>query len=456
MQVLMKKFTPLFLVLSLFFFTACNHTRKIVSSEGTLLYSSPPKWAMQGNIYEVNIRQYTPEGTFNAFAKHLDRLKEMGVQTLWFMPINPISVKDRKGTLGSYYAVSDYTDVNPEFGTMADWNRLVGEIHHRDMKVMIDWVPNHTGADHRWLSSHPNFYVRDSAGKFISPFDWTDVKKLNYNDRELQDSMIAAMKFWVKETGIDGYRVDHVDGVRQDFWDKCIAELKEGKNLLMLAESEDPGVHMHGFDMSYAWRFFHTSVDIAAGRRPATSLDTVTMAMDTTLVGKSMQLFFTSNHDENSWNKADYGTMPGASHAPFAVLTATMYRSVPLIYSGQEEPVLRPLQFFEKDPIVFSKFQRAKLYKTLLDLRKRNEALTTTASFNKVSVGDDRYVYAFVREHEKDKVLVILNLSAKPQNISVKDESLLGNPYNVFMGMKEPLTNKQWQIEPWGYVVYEY
>lgn len=452
----MRKLVHFYIILVALSLVACNGSRRVYSAEGTLLYSSPPKWILQGNIYEVNIRQYTPEGTFNAFAKHLDRLQDMGVQTLWFMPINPISKVDRKGPLGSYYAVSDYTDVNPEFGTMADWNRLVSEIHKRDMKVMIDWVPNHTGADHRWLTQHPSFYEKDSAGKFVSPFDWTDVRKLDYSNAELQDSMIGAMKFWMKQSDIDGFRVDHVDGVRPEFWEKCISELKRKKNILMLAESESSSVFARGFDMSYPWRFFHTMVDVAAGRKPAIALDTVNAYNDTALIGKALQMFFTSNHDENSWNKADYGTMPGAAHAPFAVLANTMYRSVPLIYSGQEEPVLRPLKFFEKDPITFSKYQRAPFYKTLLNLRSRNEALSATASFTKVSVGDDRAVYAFVREKESHKVLVILNLSAKPQTIKVTDELLLGNPYNVFMGTKEPLTTNPWQIEPWGYVIYEY
>jgi alpha-amylase len=452
----MKQISTFYLLLVLVIFSACNSARRVAANEGTLLYSSPPKWILQGNIYEVNIRQYTPEGTFNAFAKHLDRLKNMGVQTLWFMPINPISKKDRKGTLGSYYAVSDYTAVNPEFGTMDDWNRLVAEIHRRDMRAIIDWVPNHTGADHRWLTSHPDFYVRDSAGKFISPYDWTDVKKLNFDNKELQDSMIAAMRFWVKRFDLDGFRVDHVDGVRPEFWERCISELKRPKNILMLAESEKPWVYTRGFDMSYPWKFFHTTKQVAAGTRFATSIDSVVNEMDTALVGKAMQMFFTSNHDENSWNKADYETMPGASHAPFAVLTATMYRGVPLVYSGQEEPVLRPLQFFEKDPITFGKYQRAPLYKTLFELRSRNEALSTTASFNKVSAGDERYVYAFVREKESKKVLVVLNLSAKPQKVTINNELLLGNATNVFTGTKEAITNKPWNMQPWGYAVYEY
>jgi len=167
-------------------------------------------------------------------------------------------------------------------------------------------------------------------------------------------------------------------------------------------------------------------------------------------------MYFTSNHDENSWNKADYGTFPGRSHAAFAVFTQTMVSSVPLIYSGQEEPILRPLEFFEKDPIVFGKFGRAKFYKTLLNLRKNNPALSANASFRKVRVGDKKALYAYVRQKGGNKIFVILNLSDKEQIITVNDKSLLGNPYNVFMENKEPLSSKSWKIEPWGYAVYRY
>jgi alpha-amylase len=189
---LLKKCT---LIVSLFFvFASCKTGSDVINKLDTAVVDGHPAWIMQGNIYEVNIRQYTPEGTFKAFAKHLDRLKEMGVQTLWFMPINPIGVKDRKGVLGSYYAISNYTAINSEFGTMEDWIKLVEECHEKGFKVIIDWVPNHTSADHYWLTSHPDFYVQDSVTKqAVTPFDWTDARKLNYNNAALQDSMIASM-----------------------------------------------------------------------------------------------------------------------------------------------------------------------------------------------------------------------------------------------------------------------
>jgi hypothetical protein len=190
-----------------------------------------PGWIMQGNVYEVNVRQYTREGTLNALAKHLDRLKAMGVQTLWFMPLSPISVKDRKGSLGSYYAVSDYTAVNPEFGTMSEWIALVNEIHGKGMKVIIDWVPNHTGADNRWLIEHPDFFVKDSSGKAAMAKDWSDTRQLDYNNPVMEDSMIGAMKFgWFVQISMDS--VVMWPECPGSFWNKCIPELKKIKTYL--------------------------------------------------------------------------------------------------------------------------------------------------------------------------------------------------------------------------------
>lgn len=436
---------------------SCKSKEQKLAVTDTVQTTAHPEWIMQGNIYEVNTRQYTPEGTFNAFAKHLDRLKEMGVQTLWFMPINPISRADRKGSLGSYYAVADYTAINPEYGTLEDWTQLVKTIHDKGMKVMIDWVPNHTGADHPWLLSHPGFFVKDSAGKAATMFDWTDTRILDYKNNEMQDSMIAAMKYWVSNTGIDGYRVDVAWNVPGEFWKKCIPQLKElNKELFFLAEGDKPYLMTSGFDAYYPWEMFHMMVKVAAGERPAFALDSIKRRVDTLYPKEAIPLYFTSNHDENSWNKSDYGTFPGAVHAPFAVFTQTMAGSVPLVYSGQEEPLLRPLQFFERDPVVFGKFERAKFYKILLSLRASNAALAADASFRKVKAGDEKAVYAYVREKAGKKILVVLNLSKKEQAITITDKDLQGNPYNVFMGTNEPLTEKEWKMEPWGYAVYEY
>jgi len=433
-------------------FTACKNGDQTAASIDTATVDGHPAWIIQGNIYEVNIRQYTPEGTFNAFAQHLDRLKEMGVQTLWFMPITPVGEVDRKGKLGSYYAVKDYTAVNPEFGTLEDWKNLVKAAHDKGFKVITDWVANHTAADNRWIYSHKDFYVTDSTGKIVSPFDWTDTRKLNYKNMAMQDSMIAAMKYWVTETGIDGFRCDVAAEVPESFWTRAITELKKVKNVFMLAEANDGWLHKAGFDQTYAWEDFSVMKKVATGEKNALSIDSVINKTDTTHPANALRLYFTSNHDENSWNKADYATMPGEVHAPFAVLTQTIKRSVPLIYSGQEEPFLDSLSFFYKDTISFGKYQRAAFYKTLLNLRKNNPALSGNAAFKKLETSNNTSIYAFEREKNGKKVLVVLNLSKTAQNFAWVTAPSASSWTNVFTQTKETVPVA---LQPWGYAVYE-
>lgn len=449
-----KQFHHLVLLFLVFSFFSCQI--KAPAHPGHDTVDGHPAWIMQGNIYEVNVRQYTPEGTFNAFAKHLDRLKDMGVQTIWFMPVNPIIKVDRKGSLGSYYAVSDYTAVNPEFGSMTDFKNTVKAIHKKGMKVIIDWVPNHTGGDHRWLKEQPDFFVKDGNGKAAIAVDWADTRQLDYKNTVMHDSMIAAMKYWVKNTDIDGFRCDVAWNVPESFWRKSIPQLKSMKNLFMLAEGDSAYLPKSGFDAVYPWHLFKMMEKVAKGERTALGLDSIRHENESLYPANTIQMYFTSNHDENSWNKADYGTFPGRVHAPFAVFTQTMAGSVPLIYGGQEEPVLRALQFFDKDPMTFDQFQRADFYQTLLHLRERNPALSADASFRKVSVGDDKAVYAFIRAKGKDRVFVILNLSNSPQPIVMSDPGLQGSAFNVFEGKKEVVGNRAVTMQPWDYMVYEY
>jgi len=415
-----------------------------------------PFWLGRANIYEVNVRQYTAAGTFKAFSQHLDRLKAMGVDILWFMPISPISKVDRKGTLGSYYAVADYTAVNPEFGTLADFRSLVQTIHAKGMKVILDWVPNHTGADNRWLTTHPGFYKKDSSGKAATPYDWTDTRQLDYDNPEMRDSMIDAMQYWLRTADIDGFRCDVAWNVPGDFWKTCIGQLRKTKPVFMLAEGDKPYLAENGFDALYPWAMFHTMVDVAKGERPALALDSVLHQYDTSYPKGTLEMYFTSNHDENSSNGADYQTFPGAAHAPFAVFTQLMPDNIPLIYSGQEEPFLRALSFFEKDSISFHAFRRAGFYKTLLALRKRNIALDADASFEKLPVGDNRKIYAFLREKSGHKVLVVLNLSTVAQTVKISETALWGHPVNVFTRKAATVNGDNWILEPWGYRVFEY
>ncbi|HVZ24952.1 MAG TPA: alpha-amylase family glycosyl hydrolase [Sediminibacterium sp.] len=444
-------------ILLLPFAFSCKSPVNQIDQSDTARVDGHPAWIMQGNIYEVNVRQYTPEGTFRAFAKHLDRLKAMGVQTLWFMPINPISKTDRKGSLGSYYAVSDYTAVNPEYGNLDDWIALVKQCHSMGFKVIIDWVPNHTGADHYWLKTHPDFYVRDSSGNPVSQFDWSDTRKLNYANPALRDTMINDMEFWVNRTGIDGFRCDYAVGPTLDFWKECVKQLKAKKNLFLLAETDSAWLYKAGFDATYAWPEFGMMKQIAAGKRKASAMDSVFRMTDTTLPANGLRLFFTSNHDENSWNQADFGTMPGPSHAPFAVLTQTMYRGIPLVYSGQEEPVTRAIRFFDKDTIQFEHYARADFYSTLLHLHSSSAALAADARFVRLPSSKDDQVYAYARLKGNEKVVVILNLSDKPAAAVLNNVLVEGVAMEVFEHKKDTLApGETFRLPAWGYKVYRY
>ena len=417
-------------------------------------------WSKQSNIYEVNVRQYTPSGTFKEFQKSLPRLRAMGVEILWFMPITPIGKAGRKADesqLGSYYAVRDYKAVNPEFGTMADWKALVKYAHSLGFKVITDWVPNHSSPDNHWITKHPDFYAHDSLGNIISPFDWTDTRKLNYANKELRDSMIDAMKFWLKTTDIDGFRCDVAGDVPDDFWKRCIKELKQVKNIFMLAEAEKPSLHADGFDASYGWFLMGSMEDVYKGRSSVLHFDSVLSKHISEYPSNSFKLYFTTNHDENSWNGTEFEKY-GDAYKTFAVLTQTFYQSIPMIYSGQEMPNTKRLKFFVKDEIEWTgKYEMAPFYKTLLGLRKKNPALSADASYKKLITANDHAIFAYVRQNGTHKVVVVLNLSKQPQHFMIKDKNIFGLAKEVFSGKTETLNNlHDFGIEPWGYRVYDY
>jgi len=418
-----------------------------------------PSWSEQSNIYEVNLRQYTTSSSIKDFEKSLPRLRKMGVEILWFMPINPIGIEGRKMTsadLGSYYSVRDYKAINPEFGTMNDWKQMVKLSHSLGFKVIIDWVPNHTSPDNPWIKSHPDFYKRDSVGNTVYDADYTDTRNLSYDNMELRDSMIDAMKFWITQSGIDGFRCDHVDPIPLDFWKTCIDSLKKLKDVFMLAESENPKLHTVGFDETYGWSVMWTTVAVASGKKTLSQLDSVINHNISIFPKDAYRLYFTTNHDENSWNGTEFEKY-GNAYKAFAVFTQTMYQSVPLIYSGQEIPNKRRLKFFTKDPIVWDQYKMTPFYSTLLHLRRKDPALAADATYKKLATGNDVAIFAYIREKVGHKIAVILNLSDQPQRFTIDDSSIFGNPLNVFLGTKEKVNDTHvFSMEPWGFIVYEY
>lgn len=416
-----------------------------------------PEWSKNSVLYEVNIRQYTPEGTFKAFETHLPRLKELGVDILWIMPIHPISEKNRKGSLGSYYAVKDYKGINPEFGNLDDFKSLVNKAHELGFKVIIDWVANHTGWDNNWITEHKDWYTQDSLGNVIPPNpDWKDIADLNFDSKPMRRAMIDAMKYWVKETNIDGFRCDVAWGVPQDFWEAATASLDSIKPVYMLAEDEDhPDFLKKAFVSNYTWKFHHLINDVAQGKKSATDIrkfytDSVSKVADGAF---SMQ--FITNHDENSWAGSEYERMGEAVKA-FATLTFTL-EGIPLIYSGQEAGLKKRLLFFEKDTINWSNLEMQKFYQSLTSLKHNNQALWNGASggrMNLLETSSPEKVFAFTREKDKNQVLAVFNLSAEPVEATIQLPEV-GDYKEYFSGETKTLEKgSSIKLDKWGYQVF--
>jgi glycosidase len=417
-------------------------------------------WAHTTSIYEVNVRQYTAEGTFRAFAKELPRLKDMGVEVIWFMPITPISVQNRKGLLGSYYACADYLTINPEFGTLSDFKAVVAEAQRLGLKVIIDWVANHTGWDHIWTKSNPDFYSKTDKGEFRPPFpEWEDTLQLDYSNPSLRKSMIDAMKYWLRECGLDGFRCDMAHLVPLDFWMEARAELDAVKPLFWLAETEDPNYHA-AFDASYAWEFLHAMEKYWKKQIPVTGIDNVLHKYQEGFATNALRAFFTSNHDENSHSGSEYERM-GDAAKPFAVLCST-WNAVPLIYSGQELPLVnKRLHFFEKDIIPWTgEYELHQLYKTLLLLRKKNPALRAgdpqVRTF-RLETTENNTLFAFMRKYNDREVVVILNLSSRDNmRFQIKGRVVTGLYIDVFTGFTMEIeAENEFEMNKWGWLVLE-
>jgi len=418
----------------------------------------PLDWTHSTNIYEVNIRQYTKEGSFKAFGKELPRLKDMGVKTLWFMPITPIAQKNKKGVLGSYYAASDYISINPEFGTLDDFRILVKYAHELGFKVIIDWVANHTGWDHKWTTEHPDYYKKDPAtGDFQIASGMDDIIELNFHNQELVQAMIGAMKFWIEECEIDGFRCDLAFWVELQFWKEARRELDSVKPLFWLGEL-DPIEHpeyMGTFDAAYTWTWMHKTEDFYKKHLSLDVLDTVLKEYDA-IGDSSMRTWFTSNHDENTWNGSEYEKY-GDMAKSLAVFSCT-WNGIPLIYSGQELPNLKRLKFFEKDAIEWREnCELHDFYKTLLNLHTNNPALRAGdpgTKTEKLTPSDNQHIFAFLRKDGEQQVLVILNFSCTSASFLL--DSINGKFRDVFSFKEMEFSNKKsFQLNSWEYLVFE-
>ncbi len=411
-----------------------------------------PDWSRSAVIYEVNTRQYTAEGTFEAFRTHIPRLKELGVDILWFMPIHPISLLNRKGELGSYYAVADYKGVNPEFGILDDFRRVVADAHAAGMKVIIDWVPNHTGCDNHWVSEHPDYYKLNEEGRMYGPFDWTDVYELNYGKRATREAMIDAMSYWIREAGIDGFRCDVAGRVPVDFWDEARTALDKiaPSPVFMLAEATEPELMQDAFDMDYNWpmKDLFSQIAATAGQytfgdgthrfpeKHAADIDSLLKVQARQYPADSYMMNMTSNHDLNSWEGTEMERLGNLAPA-FAVLSYTL-PGMPLIYTGQETGLNRAIEFFVKDtpPCWEPRNSYFTFYRRLNALKHSRPELAAGEAGGKVemlpSISPD--VIAFVRRVGDSATYVAANLGSKAEKLPATAIPAMNSPVDPFTG----------------------
>ncbi|AZI32560.1 alpha-amylase family glycosyl hydrolase [Kaistella carnis] len=417
-----------------------------------------PDWLKNATLYEINVRQFSKEGTFKAVEKELPRLRKMGIDIIWLMPIHPIGIVNRKGSLGSFYSVKDYLGVNPEFGTEEDFRHLVETVHAQGMRLILDWVANHSSWDNSLVTKHPEWYKKSQDGNFQSlPWrDYDDIIDFDYTHPDLREYMTEALKFWVKEYDIDGYRCDVASFVPIDFWENVRAELETIKPVFMLAEAEDKELHRKAFDATYNWTLWNILHQIAIYGKSAKTLSEAYLAEHVSIFPKEgIRLNFIDNHDKNSWEGTpdlNFGVVLQA-----ATIFTLLMDGMPLIYNGRESGLDRSLSFFEKDPIHWKDHDNEALFTRLFDLKHKNEALWNgNCGGEMIRIFNDKMnqIVAFSREKNGDKVLAFFNLSKDVADVHFDTKAEKRIYENLFTGNTENITeNLHLILAPWEFLV---
>ena len=421
-----------------------------------------PTWMSNATVYEVNVRQYTAAGTFNAFSTHLDRLKSLGVKVLWFMPIQPISVKNRKGTLGSYYSIADYKGINPEYGNAADFKALVDKAHGMGFKIVLDWVANHTGWDNPWITAHPDWYTKDAQGNITWPpgTDWTDVADLNYNNQAMRAAMIDSMKYWVDTYDIDGFRCDVAGGVPNDFWNTATATLTAIKPLWMLAESNPSEVTIGtNFTSAYNWPLKDTFNGMGRGNTDSFNISGEISRIASDYSKGNYPMNFITNHDENSWSGTEYTRLGSVGAVKAGAVISFTLPGAPLLYTGQEVGMNKMLAFFEKDQVDYpaTPSPMTAFYTKLVELKTKSAALAVGAAAGSIAeVPSNKVaVTSYVRTAGKAKVLVAVNLSGTSTSVKISWGKNAGSYYDYATNKKVAVAASQTVTLPaWGYKIY--
>ena len=425
-----------------------------------MMYKNP-EWSYSAVLYEMNIRQFTTEGTFRAASERLPFLRSIGVDAIWLMPIYPIGEEDRKGSLGSYYSIRDYKGVNPEFGSEADLRDFITKAHALGIKILFDWVANHTARDARWISERPlDWYERDSEGRAKVPWDWSDTAKLNYANREVWRGQIDAMRYWVEQFGIDGFRCDMAMLVPIEFWQEASAELHAIKSdIFMLAEAEEDNLFEGAFNMSYQWNIHHIMCDIAKGARRVWDMRNAMHAERQRYPREAMRLSFTSNHDENSWSGSEQSRF-GRALEVMTAMTFLMPSTMPLIYTGQEVGYDHSFAFFDRDPIpeeLYKEGYATELYRRLADLKHSQRALDSGQRGGDVIEIENNAkdcMMTFVREVDGSRVVAIVNLSPYTIHADFRTGIYAGEYRDAISGERVILDEHvERDIAPWHYQI---
>ncbi len=412
-------------------------------------------------LYEMNIRQLTDEGTLRAAIERLPFLRSVGIDALWLMPIYPIGIEGRKGSLGSYYSIRDYKAVNEEFGTAEDFRAFVAAAHALGMKVLLDWVANHTARDARWITEKPaDWYERDEHGEAMVPWDWTDTAKLNYANHEVWRGHIEAMCYWVEEFGVDGFRCDMAMLVPIEFWQEASDELHRIKpDIFMLAEAEEDNLFDRAFNMSYQWEIHHIMVDIAKGARRVWDLRNAIHCQRARYPKEAMRMSFTSNHDENSWSGSEQSRF-GAALDVMTALTFLMPSTMPLIYTGQEVGYDHSFEFFERDAIpegAYIENRTTELYRRLCALKHGSQALAAGergGEMIEIENNAKDCMMTFVREVDGSRVVAIMNLSPYLIHADFNTGIYAGSYLDALTGERVVLdTHVERDIAPWCYQI---
>ena len=417
-----------------------------------------PAWSRSATLYEMNTRQLTEEGTLRAAQAHLPRLRALGVDIVWLMPIHPIGALNRKGTLGSPYSVRDYYAVNPELGTLDDLRDFVDAAHDLGMYVILDWVANHTAWDNPLAAEHPEWYDRDWKGDFRPTpwWDWSDIIDLDYDVPAVRRYMTDAMTYWVREAGVDGFRADVAGFVPIEFWEHVRAELDAIRPVFLLAEWESRDLHARAFDATYAWSWNEAVHRIAHGQADVSALYVYYSWNESAFPAGAMRMTFVENHDKNAWEGTQFEQF-GDALAP-AIVLSVVGDGIPLLYSGQEAGNERRLAFFERDPIEWREHWVGELYRRLFALKHENSALWNApwgALMVKVPNSAESDVLAFVRQNVRDRVFAVFNFSAEPQVVTVGPGPHDGRYVDYFSGQNIDIAGPlELRLEPWAYRVY--